>query len=319
MTKTVFDGRMCAHVWAQQSQPEGRNNNGQFFFKGPTIYSYGSHFPIATFKTTKRGQRYVLFTTRDYSITTSKHKGFARNAIHDETIFYIPRPTGPDTPRQQYEAEIDAATRVAATEAAKGKRYAKRALAALGLAAGKAEAANEYAAFVGERWRLKVPGVTAEALADASVAHERAVKAAARKAAKAEKERAEEQRELQAAWLAGDEPRYSSLRGFDAACGGAALRVMGEDLETSHGARVPLKHAVKVFPFLKLCREEGKTWEKNGHSIRVGHFTLDRIEADGSFKAGCHEIRWPEVERIAKQIGIFDVAPARDALEKTKH
>lgn len=315
----VFDGRMCAHVWAQQSQPEGRNNNGQFYFEGPTIYSYGSHFPIATFKTTKDGRRYVLFTTRDYSVTTSKHKSYARNAIHGEQIFYVPRPTGPDSVKDQYQGEIDAAIKHAATEAAKGKRYQKRAVAALGLAASKAEAANAYAAFVGERWRIKVPGVTAEALADATAAHERAVKAAARKAAKAEAVRAEEQRRRQTEWLAGEDIGLRHMRTFDAACGGAALRVVGDTLETSHGASVPLDHAVKAFRFLKLCRESGKVWERNGHSIRVGHFNIDRIEANGDFKAGCHEIRWAEVERIAKQIGVFDAEPSRAALEKSGH
>lgn len=313
----VFDGKMTAHIWAQQSQPEGRNNNGQFYFNGPTIFSYGSHFPVATFKTTKDGKRYVLFTSRDYSVTTSKHKGYARNAIHGEKIFFVPRPCGPDSVRDQYQGEIDTAIRHAAVESAKGKRYAKRALAALGLAASKAEAANEYAAFVGERWRIKVPGVSAEDLAGATAAHERAVKAVARKKAKEDATQAKKQIALQAEWRLGATPY--GLRTFDAPCGGAALRVIGDELETSHGARVPLEHAVKAFRFLKLCREKGEGWTKNGHSIRVGHFTLDRIEPSGDFKAGCHDIRWAEVERIAKQLGVFDAAPSRDALEKSNH
>ena len=50
--------------------PQSGNN---FYFDGDTIYSYGSHFPIARHVETKRG-RAVLFTTRDYSVTTSGHK-----------------------------------------------------------------------------------------------------------------------------------------------------------------------------------------------------------------------------------------------------
>lgn len=46
-----------------------------FFFRGDTIYSYGQHFPIARHVTGTRGRAAVLFTTRDYSKTTSKHKG----------------------------------------------------------------------------------------------------------------------------------------------------------------------------------------------------------------------------------------------------
>jgi|SRR3972149_11405532 len=49
-----------------------------------TIFSYGSHFPIAK-KTSlfdDDGKRIVFFTTRDYSVTTSSHKSDVRWALH---------------------------------------------------------------------------------------------------------------------------------------------------------------------------------------------------------------------------------------------
>ncbi len=110
-------------------------------------------------------------------------------------------------------------------------------------------------------------------------------------------------------WLAGE--RVGRVR-FDAEGGGAALRVMGDTLETSHGAEVPLSHAVKVFRFVKLCKERGETWRRNGHTIRVGHFQVDRVDCTGDFTAGCHFITWQEVERVAKAAGVFD-CPADDA------
>jgi hypothetical protein len=99
----------------------------------------------------------------------------------------------------------------------------------------------------------------------------------------------------------------------------SAGAVTGGELQTSKGADVPLTHAIKAFRFLKLCRERGKGWTHNGHSIRVGHFTVDSIQPDGSFKAGCHNISWDEVARVTRELGVFDLAPADSALESTQH
>jgi len=124
--------------------------------------------------------------------------------------------------------------------------------------------------------------------------------------------RDEERRQL---WLAGE--RVGSIR-FDAPTGGAALRIVGDELETSHGASVPLAHAIKAFRFVKLCRERGTSWQRNGRTIRVGHFQVDRIESSGDFVAGCHSFTWTEVERVARIAGVFD-CPADDAAVETSH
>ena len=88
--------------------------------------------------------------------------------------------------------------------------------------------------------------------------------------------------------------------------------ITGGTLQTSQNASVPLPHAVRVFQFVKLVKERGTAWERNGRTVRVGHFTVDRIEPTGSFKAGCHNIAWAEVERVAQALGVFDL-PATDA------
>ena len=116
-----------------------------------------------------------------------------------------------------------------------------------------------------------------------------------------------------AAWLEGADVRVN----FDAESGGAALRVRGDSLETSHGASVPLVHAVKAFRFVKLVRERGTAWERNGKTIRVGHFQIDRIDANGDFVAGCHRFTWPEVERVAALAGVADEAPDDSAVVAT--
>jgi hypothetical protein len=79
--KTVFTNSQVAHVWAQQNQATGRSGNGQFYFEGATIFSYGGHFPIARF-VEANGSRVVLFTAADYSVTTGRHKSYVRGALH---------------------------------------------------------------------------------------------------------------------------------------------------------------------------------------------------------------------------------------------
>lgn len=106
--------------------------------------------------------------------------------------------------------------------------------------------------------------------------------------------------------------------------GGALLRVAdvardesgavtGGRLITSQGAEVPLTHAIRAFRFLKLCRERGTAWRANGKTLAVGHFRVDSVDAQGNFVAGCHRINWPEVETVARAVGVLDLAPADTA------
>jgi hypothetical protein len=169
-------------------------------------------------------------------------------------------------------------------------------------------------------------GFTAEDSADRLAAHpfadaaselRKAEQAEAAAIAKAEAERkaAErmaEQAETRRAWLAGESHSYRTSGGLlSDETGGALLRINGDTLETSHGADVPLEHAIKAFRFVKLVRESGRTWQRNGKTIRVGHYQIDAIDSNG-FNAGCHRINWPEIERVAIIAGVFD-CPADDA------
>lgn len=86
---------------------------------------------------------------------------------------------------------------------------------------------------------------------------------------------------------------------------GAALRVTGEELQTSWGASVPLAHAIRVLRAVEACRAKGEGWKRNGHTLHVGHFQIDSIEPNGDFKAGCHFIKWQEVERVAGALGLL--------------
>lgn len=126
------------------------------------------------------------------------------------------------------------------------------------------------------------------------------------------------------AWRAGDLPD-SAVRELERERGpllrtvGAqvsACTVTAGELVTSQGARVPLRHAFRVFQFVAHCRASRTTWrplerpagERTGvpSQIRVGHFRVDVIRPDGSFVAGCHAIRWPEIAALAERLGVAD-------------
>lgn len=87
--KKVHTPDNVAHLWANQHQEDARTPTSNLYFRGTEIYSYGSHFCIA-----KHVEGAVLFTEREYSNTTSKHKSIVRNACSHKNIVYCYNPLG---------------------------------------------------------------------------------------------------------------------------------------------------------------------------------------------------------------------------------
>ena len=80
------------------------------------------------------------------------------------------------------------------------------------------------------------------------------------------------------------------------------LRVQGDQVVSSMGARVPLDHARRVLPLVLALHERGEEWRTNGHKMPLGVYQVDRVDAEG-VHAGCHHIAWEEVELFAKSLG----------------
>lgn len=78
------------------------------------------------------------------------------------------------------------------------------------------------------------------------------------------------------------------------------LRVDGDDMETSHGARVPMADAERTFKFVLACREKG--WHRNGTTHAVGPYQLEAVNNNGVV-AGCHHVSWAEIETFAAAAG----------------
>jgi hypothetical protein len=81
---------------------------------------------------------------------------------------------------------------------------------------------------------------------------------------------------------------------------GTLLRVEGDDMETSKGARVPLADARRTYRFATLARSKG--WHRNGETHAIGSYQLDAVNEAG-IVAGCHRVTWGEIERFAEAQG----------------
>lgn len=82
--RQVFPRETVAHYWAHGVQDSARDAADTFYFNGPTLYSYGSHFAIAHIL---KGNEYgelngrVIWNDATYSNTTSKMQWIVLRAL----------------------------------------------------------------------------------------------------------------------------------------------------------------------------------------------------------------------------------------------
>jgi len=285
--RTVWPVDMVAHLWAHKSQDYARNPGHNFYFHGDTIYSYGSHFPVARHVENKRG-RAVLFPTRSYSATTAGHKCVVEGACRHLTVFHVADVTATRPQFAQYRAEYMALV----GKYAKARQRKPEHLDALRRLV---EEANRFAEFFGLRARLTLPDDLTAMIAECQAIEKRERERKQRE----ERKREREAQERLQKWVDGAIDYCPSGYGQP-----IRLRIAGDELQTSRGARVPLAHAVKAFRVLKRLHDKGQAYQRNGHTIHLGHFALDSLDTEGNVTAGCHTVQWAEIERVAALAGV---------------
>lgn len=82
--RKVFDNREVFHVYAQQSQEEGRTSSGNVFFEGTRIWSYGRHYLLGNFINTST----IIINDIGYSSTTGKHISYLTSATSQYKQFF---------------------------------------------------------------------------------------------------------------------------------------------------------------------------------------------------------------------------------------
>lgn len=312
--KYVFKTEQVAHIWAQQTQDEGRNAQGNFYFTGDTIYSYGSHFPIARFINPQT----VLFTSLRYSNTTTKHLYATRDALrgldvqvidcenvkwddYSERLITAAHDKNLKAMRDEHKAQIVKAHRAHLDYSINGYLNAAKSLR------------ENYAAYV-KLFALKALTLTLPSESEiAAVIKTQKAESKAHREARAQAEAARIERDKQWAakraaehaenlskWRMGE--NVSLYPSFDDP---TALRLTNNNtvIQTSRGAEVPASVAPALWQMVKKQRAVGLTLVVGGGAITVGHFPLREVKADGSIIVGCHTLPYTELEGIARTLG----------------
>ena len=283
-----------SHAWAHQT---GRQCNGpNMHYSGPTIYSYGSHFPIARHITAPDGHAAILFTTRgSSSSSTSAHKNLTRQACSHLRVFDVDNVLAETA---AHHAANHAGIVEAATERAKKAARARtQASWHLDCARQLLDSANAYAvAFNVPADALSLDGLDAWAAeAERRAAEQRAADAAARKAQEAAERLSI--RDRVRAWMRG-ESVYVRTRT-------PMVRVAGDMIETTWGASASLAEALRAYRVAQACRRDGRGIE----GPEVGAWGRASIDAKGNITVGCHRIPFRFAQLAACVAGI-DKAPA---------
>lgn len=328
-TDPMASHETIAHRWAQNAKPGANLTGYAMFCAGGRIYSHGHRFVIARFVSTKarkgvEARDVVLFNADGYSVSTAKHKSIVSRAIPRRfEVFQIPdlHADADYTLSDNGKAVIDWNVKAAVAFMQKAAKARTRGPWLVEQAEEHLDDAAKFAEAFGHKWKrpASLDAMVAKATKDA--AKQAKANADARKAEAAR--RAEEltrQRHIDSErflqWRRGENVRVpQSYRVDDNGRCYVRRSPDGADLETSQGAFVPWPHAVKAFRFIRLCVERGEGFKANGRVVRVGHYSVDSIDADGNMVAGCHRFDWADMRALAEREGVFDLAPSADAVE----
>jgi hypothetical protein len=144
--------RQVAHLWANEAKPHATGSN--FYFEGPTLYSYGSHFVVGRIVRNKRGKRAYLLNSNSYSPSTRCHQNYARCAIADgEIVFRAPCASDYHNDNRAYFKRQIAK----AMKRIPSRRTADNIMADFRTASAAVSEYNDYSAFFALRGRLKAP------------------------------------------------------------------------------------------------------------------------------------------------------------------
>jgi len=309
-TRHVFPTDEIPHLWAHRTQKDARNPQGNLYFKGATIYSYRDSYPIASHVTSKNGKKQaVLIRTDTYSVTTSRHISAVRHAARHLQVFDVPSVQTEwawSEPGADHKTNLAYFVEQSKDALGKASRARKAGTYELAQAFGNRDKAKEYAKFFGiacpvfdflpkGRKLSALKEKIAEREARARIAD--AERDARERARRAEQERIQtlelaEQLEL---WRQGN-PNVSAWQLHGAS---PALRIVGDTVETSRGARFPVAHACRGLKLVQACVNSNREYVRNGHTVHLGHYPIDKIEANGTVHAGCHVVAYDEIQRIA--------------------
>lgn len=286
-TRFSSNSQLC-HVWAQQTQAAGRANN--MFFEGADIYSYGHHYLAAR---VYKKHRIALVRVDPYSNTTAKHLADIRRALQGLMPYFL---VSDVTDLKAAVKELDERATQAIAEGMKRRVFNRQEDARWTIE--QVEEAYKEASELREalgRATIEPPKAAMEDLkAHVAKLQKRYYE---RNTPEAIATREAEQARKAEAKLAGAIAEFrSSGRAIRESMPYDLLRVSGDDVLTSRGARVPLREARALYRAIEQGRDV--------LGAKVGEFTVTAVRpymgADKVVYVGCHRILLSEA---AKALG----------------
>ena len=258
MRNVLSNGREVYHYFANKVQPSGRAGNSSFAL--PRAYSYaaciGQHFTDG-----------VALSNGKWSVTTSKHRSYLRQACRHLTCIYVPCPDDVQISWTQVKLTVESLLKLASTAKSKRDGY-------LGDALRQVADFNVFAQWCGSDLHIDAPVTDPDALAAIAATVKGAN--AERKAAIAE-------------WRAGANLHLP----YDLP---VALRIVGDTIQTTKGAQIPLDQAPTIWAMVN----RKKAWAPRDP---IGVYQLTQIRDNGDIVVGCHDIAFAELAIIAEQLG----------------
>jgi hypothetical protein len=282
MRKCLSNSSEVFHYWANQVQTEGYSGNVSF--KGTDLYSYraciGKIFPDC-----------VAITSRSYSNTTSGHASSARSATHSKKVIRVPYPNG--SVYDNFNCVNQTVTELfkkASTARGRKSEY---------IASARSQAAdlNTWAQ-LNEIEKLPFDMSIFENIDFATIAAQEK----ARQKIELEKRKAREIENQTAnyikleQWHAGTRSNYQLPHFAE-----TFLRVSGENVETSRGAKIPVRHAKRLWPVIKHVIKSGADLNRD---LKLGVYRLSKIHADGAITVGCHFIKFDQLQKMAVTLNL---------------
>jgi len=309
-----MNNQQVAHLWANQSRESAKGSN--FFFNGNSIWSYGYHFEVGRIVETEKGKEIVLLNGDSYSVSTQRHQSYARQACNHLESFDFPLHNSRYSTIVRHELTNDDFTRAfirfgnividSVKKAKRSRKYSE-------LYIKQAEkAVNDWNALKAHFpkltkgiKRLKMPDALQ---VDKLIASDKAEKAKQRKEKlEREKRLAERLKEDSVKWLNYERNYMDRLAkcllrqrrvSYIPEQGCAPQMRFVDEVETSHGARVPLDKARVFYKAITRFKDNPSECKER---YQVGDFRLNKLTSNGA-QIGCHFIEWNEIERFAKQM-----------------
>lgn len=301
MKKVFSSNSQLAHVWANQSQSEGRASN--FFFEGTDLYSYGYHYLAGVVHTAKNGTRFALIRSDVYSHSTGRHLSLASRACYGLMPSFRVEAVR-DTDKALVEIDMRGYNRIV-------KALKKQKVTSIESVESEIEyildafkEASEFRELIGK------PAITAPKK-DLDAVREHFAKRFKRyqelntpeAIAKREKEYAKRQEKKREAEKNALAERINKFRAGEYVgylpMTNELLRFKGDNVETSRGALVPLAAAETLYAAIKAG--------VNVIGQRIGHFQVIAVsgvfsyatnEVDTLVTIGCHKILMSEAARL---------------------